>query len=102
MMTITINGKHIEVEGEYYAGYTSRNREEPNEPAEYMIYGIRLVEDFDEMTTDYFNNSLEHEQQLEFLGSDEYEIGELCLELIEEQRAEYQIDEYLEYYESRM
>ena len=100
-MTITINGKHIEVEGEYYAGYTSRNREEPNEPTEYMIHGLRLVEDFDEMTTDYFN-SLEHDQQLEFLGSDEWEIGNICLELIEEQRAEYQIDEYLEYYESRM
>ena len=88
-MNITVNGKYIEVEGEYYVGFISRDRLEPNEPEEYVINGIRLLEDYDEMTADYFNNSLEHHEQLAFLGANEYEIGDMCLKLYEEQRAEY-------------
>jgi len=102
MINLTINGKHIGIIGEYYGGYISRDREQPNEPAEYIIQYIKLIDDYDEITADYFNNSLEFDEQLAFLDTDEYQLGELCLELIEEMKAEHQIDDYLEYYESRI
>jgi hypothetical protein len=93
-MNITVNGKHIQVEGEYYAGFISRDRLEPNEPEEYVINNIRLLEDFDEMTADYFNNSLEYDDQINFLGVDEYEISNICLELHEEMKGQQMIDEF--------
>ena len=81
---LTVNGKRIQVEGEYYAGFQSRDRLEPNEPECFDIAHIDLLEDYDGVTIEYFANCMEWDQQLEFLGVELQELEDMALEVYNE------------------
>ena len=66
-MRVEINGKKLDIDGWYYVGYRSSDRTEPDEPAEYVIDGITLLEAFDDVTPDIFQEMTDDEQY-EFIG----------------------------------
>lgn len=72
-MRVEINGKKLDIDGWFYVGYTSHDRTEPDEPAEYVIDNITLLEAFDDVTPDIFQEMTDDEQ-FEFIGmmSDEF------------------------------
>ena len=50
-MRVEINGKKLDIDGWFYVGYASHDRTEPDEPAEYVIDNITLLEAFDDVGT---------------------------------------------------
>jgi hypothetical protein len=66
-MRVEINGKKLDIDGWYYVGYTSSDRTEPNEPEEYVIDNVTLLEAFDDVTPDIFQEMTDDEQY-EFIG----------------------------------
>ena len=66
-MRVEINGKKLDIDGWFYVGYTSHDRTEPDEPAEYVIDNITLLEAFDDVTPNIFQEMTDDEQ-FEFIG----------------------------------
>jgi len=66
-MRVEINGKKLEIDGWFYAGFISRDRLEPDEPEEYVIDNITLLETFDDVTPDIFQE-MTYDEQYEFIG----------------------------------
>jgi hypothetical protein len=66
-MRVEINGKKLDIDGWFYEGYTSHDRTDPDEPAEYVIDNITLLEAFDDVTPNIFQEMTDDEQ-FEFIG----------------------------------
>jgi hypothetical protein len=77
-MRVQINGKKLEIDGWYYAGFKSRDRLEPDEPEEFIIDHITLLEAFDEVDDDIYQD-MDYDLQLEFLGVTDEELSSYVL-----------------------
>ena len=66
-MRVEVNGIKLDIDGWFYAGYISSDRTEPDEPAEFVIDNVTLLEAFDDVTPEGFQEMTEDEQ-FEFIG----------------------------------
>lgn len=79
-MRLDIKGKKVSVDGYYYKGFVSRDWREMDEPEEFIIDDLELLEDFDGTNNDDFQQ-MTWDEQLEFLGIESGELANLCLEV---------------------
>jgi len=77
-MRVELNGKKLDIDGWYYTGFVSRDRLEPDEPEEFIIDHITLLEAFDGVDDDVYQE-MDYDQQLEFLGVTDEELSNYVL-----------------------
>jgi hypothetical protein len=92
-MRVEINGKKLEIDGWFYMGYISSDRTEPDEAEEYVIDEITLLEDFDGVTNEMFQEMTDDEQ-LEFIGMMSEEFKNYCSNYYLEALDEYDPHRY--------
>lgn len=76
-MRLTINGIEVEIDGWFYKGFISKDREEPDEEPQYIIDGYKIIGDYDGITDKEFQE-MDYEEQLSFLGVEDDELTNIC------------------------